>query len=101
MAEKRKAQRRDTSRKGRTAGRDMSTPLSESKFDSRDLNRDGKVTAQERLQAAAGRMIGDERAFYNPQMDREGKAMREEFARHAQRASDYFAKKLGARTSKD
>jgi len=102
MAEIRKAQHRDTARKGRTAGRDVSNPLSESKFDSRDLNRDGTVTAAERFQAAAGRiLLDDERAFHNPQMAREGKAMREEWARNTQKISDYFAKKIGARTSKD
>jgi hypothetical protein len=109
MAEKRKAQRKDTARKGRTAGRDMTTPLAESKFDSRDLNKDGKVTAAERMQAAAGRALGDEQMFYNPQMDRAGKAiknqmsqslgqMRQEaqpYVTQAKKAADYFGRKTG------
>ena len=93
MAEKRKAQRKDTARKGRTAGRDVSNPLAEPKCDSRDLNKDGKVTAAERFQAAAGRLIGDEGAFYNPQMNEANESIKREL----KRTSDYFAKKLGAK----
>ena len=87
----------------------MSSPLAESKFDSRDLNRDGKVTASERLQAAAGRMMGDERSFYNPKMDEANKQMQKEwdksmdhlkkefqpYVTQAKKAADYFRKKVG------
>lgn len=109
MAEKRKAQRKNTARKGRTAGRDMANPLAESKFDSRDLNKDGKVTATERMQAAVGRAIGDERAFYNPQMDAAAKDINKQwdksmnelkeglqpYVTQAKKAADYFGRKTG------